>query len=312
MATVKGGLLAKKQQENQVQTQQQTANKSVTMVLNNLLDSSGIRKRIDELLGKRAAQLCSSLITIANSTPEMQQAAVQNPMSLLQTGLKAATYDLPLGDDLGFAYPVAFYNTKKGGYECQFILGYKGLYQLAMRTGAYAKINVCDVRKGELKSWNRLTEDIELEFIEDEEEREKTKIVGYCGYFRTVNGMEKFVYWPIAKIQHHEERFRKGKYQSQIWRDDPDSMSRKTVLRNMISKWGIMSIDYRSASADVVAMANDAANGTLDDEEIVETIVAPQTEQQLPESTQEAAGAVKMPADAIFTADEIEAAVEGK
>lgn len=312
MATVKGGLLAKKQQENQVQTQQQTANKSVTMVLNNLLDSSGIRKRIDELLGKRAAQLCSSLITIANSTLEMQQAAVQNPMSLLQTGLKAATYDLPLGGDLGFAYPVAFYNTKKGGYECQFILGYKGLYQLAMRTGAYAKINVCDVRKGELKSWNRLTEDIELEFIEDEEEREKTKIVGYCGYFRTVNGMEKFVYWPIAKIQHHEERFRKGKYQSQIWRDDPDSMSRKTVLRNMISKWGIMSIDYRSASADVVAMANDAANGTLDDEEIVETIVAPQTEQQLPESTQEAAGAVKMPADAIFTADEIEAAVEGK
>lgn len=312
MATVKGGLLAKKQQENQVQTQQQTANKSVTMVLNNLLDSSGIRKRIDELLGKRAAQLCSSLITIANSTPEMQQAAVQNPMSLLQTGLKAATYDLPLGGDLGFAYPVAFYNTKKGGYECQFILGYKGLYQLAMRTGAYAKINVCDVREGELKSWNRLTEDIELEFIEDEEEREKTKIVGYCGYFRTVNGMEKFVYWSIAKIQHHEERFRKGKYQSQIWRDDPDSMSRKTVLRNMISKWGIMSIDYRSASADVVAMANDAANGTLDDEEIVETIVAPQTEQQLPESAQEAAGAVEMPADAMFTADEIEAAVEGK
>lgn len=312
MATVKGGLLAKKQQENQVQTQQQTANKSVTMVLNNLLDSSGIRKRIDELLGKRAAQLCSSLITIANSTPEMQQAAVQNPMSLLQTGLKAATYDLPLGGDLGFAYPVAFYNTKKGGYECQFILGYKGLYQLAMRTGAYAKINVCDVREGELKSWNRLTEDIELEFIEDEEEREKTKIVGYCGYFRTVNGMEKFVYWSIAKIQHHEERFRKGKYQSQIWRDNPDSMSRKTVLRNMISKWGIMSIDYRSASADVVAMANDAANGTLDDEEIVETIVAPQTEQQLPESAQEAAGAVEMPADAMFTADEIEAAVEGK
>ena len=312
MATVKGGLLAKKQQENQVQTQQQTANKSVTMVLNNLLDSSGIRKRIDELLGKRAAQLCSSLITIANSTPEMQQAAVQNPMSLLQTGLKAATYDLPLGGDLGFAYPVAFYNTKKGGYECQFILGYKGLYQLAMRTGAYAKINVCDVREGELKSWNRLTEDIELEFIEDEEEREKTKIVGYCGYFRTVNGMEKFVYWSIAKIQHHEERFRKGKYQSQIWRDDPDSMSRKTVLRNMISKWGIMSIEYRSASADVVAMANDAANGTLDDEEIVETIVAPQTEQQLPESAQEAAGAVEMPADAMFTADEIEAAVEGK
>lgn len=312
MATVKGGLLAKKQQENQVQTQQQTANKSVTMVLNNLLDSSGIRKRIDELLGKRAAQLCSSLITIANSTPEMQQAAVQNPMSLLQTGLKAATYDLPLGGDLGFAYPVAFYNTKKGGYECQFILGYKGLYQLAMRTGAYAKINVCDVREGELKSWNRLTEDIELEFIEDEEEREKTKIVGYCGYFRTVNGMEKFVYWSIAKIQHHEERFRKGKYQSQIWRDNPDSMSRKTVLRNMISKWGIMSIDYRSASADVVAMANDAANGTLDDEEIVETIVAPQTEQQLPESAQEAAGAVEMPVDAMFTADEIEAAVEGK
>lgn len=307
MATAKGLVTGTRKQ---VQTQQQTANKSVTMVLNNLLDSSGIRKRIDELLGKRAAQLCSSLITIANSTPEMQQAAVQNPMSLLQTGLKAATYDLPLGGDLGFAYPVAFYNTKKGGYECQFILGYKGLYQLAMRTGAYAKINVCDIREGELKSWNRLTEDIELEFIEDEEEREKTKIVGYCGYFRTVNGMEKFVYWPIAKIQHHEERFRKGKYQSHIWKDDPDGMSKKTVLRNMISKWGIMSIDYRSASADVVAMANDVANGTLDDEEMPVIDVTQQV--QAPSEAPVAAESVETQPSDVFTADEIEAAMQGE
>lgn len=303
------GIITKKQETRQMQTNQ-TANASVAAVMNSLLDSSGIRKRIDELLGKRAAQLCSSLITIANSTPEMRQAATQAPMTILQTGLKAATYDLPLGSELGYAYPVAFYNSKNQRYECQYIMGYKGLYQLAMRTGVYTKLNVCDIREGELKSWNPLTEDIEIEFIEDEVEREKAKIVGYCGFFRTVTGMEKFVYWPMAKIQRHEERHRKGKYQNPVWESDPEAMSRKTVLRDLITHWGLMSIDYRTATPDVVAMATNAAQGKLDDEELTTIEVAQQ--ETIDEERTVDVETGEIITDEGFTAAEIENAVEGK
>ena len=266
MANVKqGGIIAKKQQQ-EIQPQQ-TQQQSVSLIINNMLDSSGIRKRIDELLGSRAAQLCSSLVTIANSTPEMQKAAMQAPMTILQCGLKAATYDLVLGPELGLAYPVAFYNSKNQRYECQFIMGYKGLYQLAMRTGVYTRINVVDVRAGELKKWNRLTEEIEIEFIENDEEREAQPIIGYCGYFKMVNGMEKIVYWTVERIAAHEKRHRKGQYQGMVWKTDQAAMQRKTVLKDLISHWGVLSIDYRTVTPDVLAMAENAAQGKLDDDD---------------------------------------------
>ena len=262
MATVNG--IMKKNVENNGAVQ--VKSQSVAAIMNNMLDSSGYRKRIDDLLKNRAAQFCSSLITIANSTKEMQQAAIQSPMSILQTGLKAATYDLPLGSELGYAYPVAFFNGKGNKYECQFIMGYKGLYQLAMRTGVYSKLNVCDIRQGELKSWNPLTEDIEIEFVQDEEQRQGLPIVGYCGFFRTKNGMEKYVYWSVEKIKKHEEKHRKGKYQNPVWKTNEESMSRKTVLRDLITHWGLMSIDYRTSTVDTVDLADKIASGKIDDE----------------------------------------------
>lgn len=309
------GLVTKKSQENQVQAQQKAANMSVSTVMNNLLDSSGIRKRIDEVLGQGAPQLCSSLITIANSTKEMQQAAIDNPMSILQAGLKAATYDLPLGGDLGFAYPVAFYNSSKGGYECQFILGYKGYYQLAMRTGVYQRINVMDIREGELVEWNPLTEDMKFDFSlfqENPEERTKQPVKGYCGYFRTINGMEKYVYWTVAQIDAHEAENRKGKYRSAVWKNHYDSMAKKTVLRELLGKWGMLSISYHNMPKSAVEFTEAMMNHEVDDDDIIMIKAEANEAQQLPESTQEAAGAVEMPADAMFTADEIEAAVQGK
>ena len=178
---------------------------------------------------------------------------------------------MPIDPGLGYAYIVPFNNKKDDGayrMEAQFIMGYKGMYQLAMRTGVYKKLNVVDVREGELKHYNRLTEDIEIEFIEDEDEREKQQIVGYCGFFRLVNGMEKYIYMSVKQIQNHELKNRKGKYMGKGWRTDFDAMARKTVLRKLIGKWGIMSIDYQSADPGTLRAAEAIAKGQFDDEDV--------------------------------------------
>ncbi len=275
MATVKGGLM-KKQQEAQVQ--QEVRNRSITAIMNEMLSSSGIKGRIEELLGKRAPQFMGSLVSLVNTTPQMQQVFRDAPMTIIQAGLKAAAYDLPVDQSLGYAYVVPFYNGKSGKMEANFILGYRGMYQMAMRTGVYTKLNVIDVREGELVKWNPLTEDIELAFIEDEEEREKKKIIGYCGFFRLANGMEKYIYWSTQKIASHEKAHRKGQSQNPVWRDNYDAMCRKTIIRELIGRWGIMSIDYRTATPETMAFASAAASNTVDDEDSVDTVETETTE----------------------------------
>ena len=225
MADVKkGGIVAAKQNaangNNGGAVVAQAKNKSVAYVMNELLDSEGIRGRINELLGKRAPQFVGSLVTLVNADANMRKVFTEAPATIIQAGLRAATYDLPIDPGLGYAYIVPFNNKKDDGayrMEAQFIMGYKGMYQLAMRTGVYKKLNVVDVREGELKHYNRLTEDIEIEFIEDEDEREKQQIVGYCGFFRLVNGMEKYIYMSVKQIQNHELKNRKGKYMGKGW-----------------------------------------------------------------------------------------------
>lgn len=258
MANVKTGGLVTQQSGNAVE---QAKKKSVSLVFSELLDSNGMKNRINELLGKRAPQFVGSLVSMVNGDKNMQACFHDAPLTIIQAGLRAATYDLPIDAGLGYAYIVPFRN--KGRMEATFILGYKGMLQLAMRTGAYKKINVVDVREGELKRFDRLTEDVELEFIEDEDERNRLPIVGYCGYFRLVNGMEKYVYMSMSAIEAHEQKHRKGQYMGKGWRDDKDAMCRKTVLRRMIGKWGVMSIDYQAAPS-VVAAAEAIAKGEFD------------------------------------------------
>lgn len=195
---------------------------------------------------------------------------LESPMTVIQSALKAATFDLPIDQNLGYAYIVPFKNFKKDTgtkkMEATFILGWKGMHQLALRTGAYKTINVVDIREGELKSYNRLTEEVVVNFIEDEGEREKQPIIGYVGYYRLVNGAEKTIYMSKAAIEAHERKFRKGEYQGKGWRDDWDAMARKTVYRQLIGKWGVMSIDYQTRDegkqlADVMAEDAKAEDG---------------------------------------------------
>lgn len=288
MANIKtGGLMAQKQE-----VAVETKKKTVALVMNELLDSNGIKTRINELLGRRAPQFTGSLVSLVNADANLQKAFHDAPMTIIQAALRAATYDLPIDPGLGYAYIIPFNNKQKDGsyrMEASFILGYKGMYQLAMRTGVYKKLNVVDIRQGELKKYDRLTEDIEIEFIEDEEQREKQPIIGWCGYLRLVNGMEKMIYMTVKQIEAHELKHRKGKYMGKGWRDDYNAMCAKTVMRKLIGKWGVMSIDYQSATPSMIAGAEAIAKGDLDDydkqtidvsaeEETVETQESKQSE----------------------------------
>ncbi|MBP3555770.1 MAG: recombinase RecT [Clostridia bacterium] len=227
--------------------------KSVNQLMNSMLDGEKMRGRFDELLGERAPQFISSIVSMVNADPNMQQAFFESPMTVIQSALKAASFDLPIDQNLGYAYIVPFKNKKKNAdgtvtkkMEATFILGWKGMHQLALRTGAYKTINVVDIREGELKSYNKLTEEVDVTFLEDEDEREALPIVGYLGYYRLVNGAEKTIYMTIKQIENHEKKHRKGEYQGKGWRDDWDAMARKTVYRKLIGKWGVMSITYQS------------------------------------------------------------------
>ena len=249
---------------------------TISTMLNALLDSENYRKRFDELLGARAPQFISSIITLVNADTNLQKAFYESPQTVIQAALKAATYDLPIDPSLGFAYIVPFNNSKKledGTWqkrmEANFILGYKGMIQLCLRTGAYARVpDAVDVREGELVSYDRLTGDCEFKWVEDEDEREKLPIIGYAGYFRLKNGAEKTIYMTKKQVENHEKKNRKGRDMGKGWREDFDNMAKKTVIRRLVGKYGLMSIDYRTtADPATVAAATAVASGVFDDDD---------------------------------------------
>ena len=262
-------------ENNAVQTQ---GKQTVNQLMNAMLDGEKLRGRFNDLLGKRAPQFVSSLVSLVNADATLQQAFYEAPMTVIQSALKAASFDLPIDQNLGYAYIVPFKNSKKNAdgswtkkTEASFILGWKGMHQLALRTGAYKTINVVDVREGELKSYNRLTEEVDITFVEDEDTRETLPIIGYVGYYRLVNGAEKTIYMTIKQIENHEKKNRKGDYMGKGWRDDFDAMARKTVYRKLIGKWGVMSIDYQNhgegeALATQMQEEYNLENGEIDGE----------------------------------------------
>lgn len=277
------------QKQTAMQKAPQQKQMSVTALVNSMLDRDGMRKRFDELLGKRTPQFVSSIVSMVNADKNLQQAFYESPMTVIQASLKAAMFDLPIDQSLGYAYIVPFKNYKKDlgtkKMEATFILGWKGMHQLALRTGAYKTINVVDVREGELKSYNRLTEEVKIDFIEDEDARDALPVIGYVGYYRLVNGAEKTVYMSTKAIAAHEKKFRKGEFQGKGWRDDWDAMARKTVYRILIGKWGVMSIDYQTRGEG--EQLADAIAADIQEEEMIEGAV-------VDESTGEVIGATEV------------------
>lgn len=170
----------------------------------------------------------------------------------------------------------------------------KGYIQLAIRSGQYKKLNVLSIKEGELIKYDPLNEEIEAKLIEDEEVREKTKTIGYYAMFEYVNGFKKSMYWSKKKMENHAITYSAG-YRAKkgytFWEKDFDGMAYKTMLRQLISKWGIMSIDMQEAMVkDMSVVREDGTYDYVDNNEInlepiAETVVEPNEE--LKESQQE-------------------------
>lgn len=232
----------------QQQKPEAKAQQSVNTMLNGILDGEKMRRRFDELLGKRTPQFLSSLVSMINDNPDLQAAFYSNAMSVIKSALQAASYDLPIDPSLGYAYIVPYKN--KGKPTATFIIGYKGMVQLCLRTGAYKCVpDAVDVREGELVSYNRLTGEAVFNWIEDEDERETLPIVGYAGYFQLKNGAEKTIFMTVKQIEKHEQKNRKGEYKGKGWRENFDAMARKTVIRRLCSKYALMSIEYQDGTS---------------------------------------------------------------
>lgn len=249
-------LIQTAQQQKVAEKKTEAGKQTVNALMNSILDSEGMRARFDSLLGKRAPQFISSLITLVNASQKLQRAFHDSPMSVIQAGLKAATFDLPMEPSLGFAYIIPFTNHKTEKMEATFIPGYKGLVQLCLRTGAYSRIpDAVDVREGELVSYDRLTGDAVFNWIEDEDVRDKKPVIGYVGYFRLKNGAEKTLYMSKKQIDGHEKKNRKGPYMGDMWKSDYDAMAKKTVIRRLINHYGLMSIDYQNGDEATIKAA---------------------------------------------------------
>ena len=238
-----------------------------------LLDSPVVKNKFKDLLKNKAAQFTSSLITLVNNDSYLSDA---DPMSIITGAMQAAQLDLPLEKQFGFAYLVPF-NTKEGNRwvkKAQFVLGYRGYIQLAMRSGQYRSINVGTIYEGQLKGWNPLTE--ELEF--DPEAKESDEVVGYFGYFKMLNGFEKTVFWTKENVEQHRinnSKNRDKKALTGVWASNYDAMAQKTVLRNLLSKWGILSIEMQKAiltdesdadeqEVDIKDVTNDAESNVIE------------------------------------------------
>jgi recombination protein RecT len=209
------------------------------------IKNENVGKRINELLKDRAPQFTTTLMAALNSNKALNSC---EPQSVLTAALTAASMDLPINQNLGFAYLIPYKN--KDGDVCQFQMGYKGFIQLAQRSGYYKTINATEVREGEIAKIDRLSGEIEFEWIEDDKEREKAKVVGYVAYFKLLNGFEKSLYWSVEKCKAHATRFSKSfKYGGGLWKDDFESMAIKTVLKQLISKYGPLNTQLQEAIA---------------------------------------------------------------
>lgn len=203
-----------------------------------LMDSPAVKKRFEEVLCERAPQYMSSIVNLVNSVNSDTNLKKCEPMSVIASCMVAATMDLPVDKNLGYAWVVPYKD------KAQFQIGYKGFIQLALRTGQYKAINVVEIREGELISWNPLSEEVEIDFTE----RKSNKVIGYAGYFKLLNGFEKTVYWSKEDMEAHAKKFSKTyNFKNSVWQTDFDSMAKKTVIRNLLSKWGILSIEMQKA-----------------------------------------------------------------
>lgn len=211
------------------------------MPMKALVQSATVKARFEEVLKNRAPQFLSSLVSVVNDNRALQNV---DQTSVLNAAMTAASFDLPVNPNLGYFYIIPY------GSTAQAQMGYKGYIQLAQRSGQYKRLNAVPVYEDEFGGWNPLTE--ELTYTPHFKDRDANdKPTGYVGFFQLVNGFEKTVYWSRQQIDNHRKRFSKsgGKNEPKgVWASDFDAMALKTVIRNLITKWGPMTVDIQKAT----------------------------------------------------------------
>lgn len=256
--------------------QNSLAKKAQRYSLTAYLNNDAIKKQIAQVVGgKNGTRFIASVISAAQNNQELQKCTNS---SILSAALLGESLQLSPSPQLGQYYMVPFYSSKTKETEAQFQLGYKGYIQLALRSGQYRKLNVLAIKEGELISYDPLNEEIEVRLIEDEVERENAETVGYYAMFEYMNGFRKTLYWSKAKMEAHAEKYSMG-YRAHkgftFWEKDFDGMAYKTMLRQLISKWGIMSIDMMSAlDSDMAVIRADGSKEYVDSEDVIEADTA--------------------------------------
>jgi recombination protein RecT len=274
--------------------QNSLANRQQKVGLTAYLTQDAVKNQINNVVGgKNGTRFISSIVSAVQANPALQECT--NP-SILSAALLGESLNLSPSPQLGQYYLVPFDNRSKGAKEAQFQLGYKGYIQLAIRSGQYKKLNVLAIKEGELIRFDPLNEDIEVNLIQDEEMRENASTIGYYAMFEYVNGFRKAIYWSKQKMLAHAGKYSKafhvnavddrnpkrcrvsyadyeaGKYPpedawkySSFWYKDFDGMAYKTMLRQLISKWGIMSIEMQSAmDSDMAVIREDGTRDYVD------------------------------------------------
>lgn len=240
------------------------------------LSNDAVKNQINSIIGgKNGPRFISSIISAVNINPSLQECT---NASILSSALLGESLKLSPSPQLGQYYMVPFKNNNAGVKVAQFQLGYKGYIQLAIRSGQYKKLNVLAIKEGELINFNPLDEEIEVKLIADEAEREKAETIGYYAMFEYTNGFKKAMYWSKEKMKAHAIKYSQG-YAADVkkgtkwtfWSKDFDGMAYKTMLRQIISKWGIMSIEMQTALDSDMAVINE--DGTKDYVEMDEGMI---------------------------------------
>lgn len=234
------------------------------------LSQDAVKNQINNVIGgKNGSRFISSIVSAVQANPALQECT--NP-SILSAALLGESLNLSPSPQLGQYYLVPYDNRSKGLKEAQFQLGYKGYIQLAIRSGQYKKLNVLAIKEEELIRFDPLNEEIEVNLIPDENERKRAATIGYYAMFEYTNGFRKAIYWSKSRMVEHAKKYSPGYKrdlekgsQYTFWSKDFDAMAYKTMLRQLISKWGIVSIEMQSAiDADMAVIHEDGTKDYVD------------------------------------------------
>ena len=229
------------------------------VTLQEFLGQDAVKKQMKALLKDRAGYFAMALVQVVDGNEQLKNA---EPQSIFNAGIASAILGLPIEKNLGFSYIVPY------GDKAQFQIGYKGFIQLALRTGQYKLINSTAIKEGEIKLKNRLTGEIEFNFIEDDDLRDTLKTIGYASYIEFNNGFRNTLYMSMKQVQAHAQKYSKSfGYKNSVWTTNFDAMALKTVLKLNLAKFGALSVDFEKAlQLDGATINKVQDNGTLEAE----------------------------------------------